>query len=230
MESLSEFLDRLIVSTDDPPELSCRPVEGDRCPNCGSQLAKRPKRKTPCPQCKSPIVVRKGNLLTGDESTLWDWFGRLIYHGASIHLLRQVHRDLAKKSDHAPAVRDVLWRVFVILQTGMRSHDSLSQIYRLMSEFLRGEGGDGKPYLVQAFREDLLVLKEETKACGWETAKVMVFGVSDEDQCPQCRALHERKFEIDEALASLPIPSLCTNSSYGFCRCTYMLWHPSMKI
>jgi len=92
-------------------------------------------------------------------------------------------------------------------------------IYYEMARLISEEGKDPKPYLSNA----LCIELQELKKGGAKTVRVVGCGMRGDDPsaCNKCIALHGKKYDIDVALQTLPIPTLCENEE-GLCRCSYI--------
>jgi hypothetical protein len=201
--------------------MSCNNKEGGnmspaKCPYCKLALSKKPKRKKKCPHCQNYIFVKKGRLLTEDQKAAEEWRDRLAHFGVTTQTFVQHYQQLATRFDKPPAVNDVVWSILNSLverHRNQQDRQSLVTLYSEMARLVSIEGKDPRPFLAQAAKQDLLEIQD----AGFTHVKV--YTANDEFVCFECQKLQGVIFPIEQALADMPIPTVC--ESEDGCRCGY---------
>lgn len=210
-----------------------------KCPNCFEVLLSKPKRKQECPHCKKFIFVRKGELVTKDQSIIIDWlefFEELeMSHHDNLELeedqiLRQSIRESSRQSiyeareklrdklGYQPTIYETIWAIlneFLIRYAGDDS--ALEQIYRAMASLVSREGKDPTQYILEAER-----LKKQQKK---KLLDDLDIEEDDEDEPPALRKrmflgdalpyirMLRRKGQFNKAemmlMNGLPSPAVC---------------------
>lgn len=219
------------------------------CPYCGQTLELGPPRKRKCPFCKGILYVRRlpstrdRVLVTKDEAKKIDleweklhfrkrWLDPLEYYGITEDEFDQLKAHLSGEYGKEASDNDVIWSflnqlVHERMQTG--NWGDLSMLCYQQALFLEGEGREFFHLLQQSRKMELLTYKEE----GIITeVQVSTAGCQS---CPSCQALEGKVFKISDAVRQMPIPNKeCTtywqNPLQGFCRCTYLAYHPDWEI
>lgn len=155
-----------------------------------------------------------------EASFLKRWYGRLKGEfGAADKDIEAQRKRLAKSGDFNE--RDVIWGVFnVLIQRSSSDFQQLRMIYYSMAIFLNEEGKDFSNALQAAAKMRLM----EYKHSGFVKNVTISSGGGG---CESCAKLDGKKFSVDEALRSMPIPNKnCTfvlhDGRKGFCRCMYL--------
>lgn len=184
------------------------------CPYCEQVLDEIPKRSRDCQFCGKTFYVRNGKLLTKEDVEIIEWLGRLTFLNISKEKF-DLHRFiLSNQFGFKAPVRDVVWRILNV-NLATSDHNIIKMIYYEMAYLLKQEQKDPRHLIQLALKHELLGLKE----IGVYT-EVKIQSSNDNDVCPECKSLHGKIFDIDEALESLPIPSSCTCETG--CRCYYI--------
>ena len=178
-----------------------------------------PKRGKKCPACGQQFAVRKGEIVTLEEAEIRDWLFRLEKYGVSRKDFDRHRADLTRQFGTKAGVNDTVWRILNSLIATERDIQTLRGVYWEMAGLVSGEGKDPKPYLAEALKLDLLMLKRE----GVKAVRIVGCGgrVDDSSACPACRTLWGKKLAIDEAVSQMPIPTKCERPD-GWCRCDYV--------
>jgi len=171
-------------------------------------LDKPAKRKKKCPHCKEYIFVRDEKMVTEEEAKALDWILKLEGYGITKHTFYQEQRNLKAQFNQTPSTNDVIWR---ILNNMVVNDDPIG--YHFMAMIAKDEGKDTKPYITEAMKQTLNGLKNNGLI-----RNVRILCVNDDHVCDSCRELHNKVMSIEDALATLPIPTKCTND---MCRCYY---------
>lgn len=165
-----------------------------KCPNCFEVLLTKPKRKQECPHCKKFIFVRKGELVTEDESMIIDWLdffeefeisrrlGLVEFEDAQI--IRQNSRlriyetreKLRDKLGYQPTIPETIWEILNEFLMKYRGDDyALEQIHSAMARWAIIEVKDPTQYVLEAER-----LQERLKKKMLEELEI----VDDEEDGP----------------------------------------------
>ncbi|MGO8763257.1 MAG: hypothetical protein ACLQUS_14830 [Desulfobaccales bacterium] len=118
--------------------------------------------------------------------------------------------------------KDIIWGLFnKLILNNAKDFQSLSMIYHEMAIFLNEHGEDSFHYLQKTSEMRLLGYKQEDFITEVE---IVTFG---ERSCESCRRLQGRKYTINDALKTMPIPNKeCSTTLYnekpGWCNCIYV--------
>ena len=195
------------------------------CPNCGSWLEKRPKRKSKCPICSNSIYVRNGKLFTLDELTVEDFLEEFEYLGIDKTCFEETRIILKKRFKTKPSNHDVIWGILnELIIKNANDYYILSRLYYNLA-FIANKEKKEFFHLLQKSKE--MTLKDKQKDRVIE--KVRIDAVGYDDLCEECSKLDGKIFSIKEALRQMPIPNRnCTTSidggKRGFCRCEYVVY------
>ena len=182
------------------------------CPYCKAAFRERPAPKIQCPKCGNTILIRKGSPLTQEEAGIEDWVKRVEYLGVTVSYFREQWKAARKELGQSPELNDVAWRILNNLLLTRRRDKSA--VYLEMAQIARAEGKNPNPYLIEVNREILHSFQADPAV-----SRVTVHHVRDRLVCPDCLALEDREWTIQEALANPPIPNACTSAAG--CRCYY---------
>jgi len=153
-----------------------------KCPNCFEVLITKPKRKQECPHCKKLIFVRKGELVTEDESMIVDWpdffeefeisrrlglvefeDAQIIRQGSrlSIYETREKLRD---KLGYQPTIPETIWAILNEFLIKYRGDDyALEQIHNAMARWAIIEVKDPTQYVLEAERLQERLKKKDVR-------------------------------------------------------------------
>lgn len=188
----------------------------ERCPYCRAKLEKVPKRKMPCPKCGKTMYIRHGQLRTEFDALREDWLRYLNPLDITSKHFDEAREKLTNEWGHAPGFYDVVWRILNNVVHDFRSFADVENAYREMARVASFEGKDPRPYLADALKTSLQSLKVQG------VKRVVIRPYADQidcSTCDECRSLAGTELSVDEALASLPIPTKCTSDTG--CRCGY---------
>jgi DNA-directed RNA polymerase subunit RPC12/RpoP len=195
------------------------------CPHCHTALERQPRRKTRCPRCGSDIYVRANPeifdaplLKEGDAYTV-DFLRELDGYGPSPAKFAATREELRIKNGTEPLPCEVVWLMARRAAEQATDLQDAKLIYYKMALFLNRMGRDARPALEKSARAELLLYKQE----GIKSVEV---SACIGDSCPSCRELNGKRFTVEEALSTMPIPCrACSFELYdehhGFCRCCY---------
>jgi hypothetical protein len=125
--------------------------------------------------------------------------------------------ELARQFGQPPGFYDVVWRILNSVVAAGRPAADVENAYREMARVASFERKDPRPHLAHALATSLQAMKMR----GVKRVAISSYaGAPDSSTCEACRSLHGTKLDIDEALATLPIPNKCTDVG-GWCRCEY---------
>jgi len=189
-----------------------------KCPYCRARLEQTPKRKKNCPNCGKPIFVRKGRLLTEDDAKIEEWLTYLAQFDITRRSFNKHRQRLSKQFGFLAPVNDTVWRILNLQVSRAQSFHAIQMAYREMARLASREGKDPKPYTTEALRTQL----NELKSRGTKTVVIVNVGRRGDEPhtCQKCRALYSKSMNIDTALATMPVPTVC-ESETG-CRCSYI--------
>lgn len=189
-----------------------------KCPYCASTLESAPTRKKKCPHCGKSIYVREGKLVSEDDAKITDMLSRLSGFSVTRRDFDNQRSKLSKRFGFTAPVNDTLWGLLNELIPKTRDPHTKKLVYYEMARLVSEEGKDPKPYLSNALQIEL----EELNKDGAKTVRIVGAGNRGDDPsaCKKCKSLHGKKFEINVARQTLPIPTLCENESG--CRCSYI--------
>ncbi len=193
------------------------------CPYCSSVFEKSPSRKAKCPSCSKFVFVRKGKLLTEEQKCVYDWIKKLEPFGVSKNVYEKHREDLQQQFNGLPRVNDVVWRILNSLTTTRKDLNELVFIYEEMAHLVKDEGKDATTYFAQVKKlQDRLNRQSLKKMKDIEEmiTGVEILAVIDSHTCEYCRAMHGRKFSLEEAIKEMPVPGKC--SSLSRCRCSLL--------
>lgn len=179
-----------------------------KCPYCKLVLDKPAKRKKKCPHCGKYIFVRNGKMFTNEDAKALDWVKKLEGYGVTKRTFSKECKNMEKQFNQPPSTNDVIWR---ILNKMVVSGYSIG--YHFMAVIAREEGKDTKPYTTEVLKQTLVGYRDKEFI-----GSVRIYTANDNQVCESCRNLHDKVFSIEEALETLPIPTMCTND---ICRCYY---------
>lgn len=189
-------------------------VKSSNCPYCNHELSEKPSRKKKCPNCGNYIYVRKGRLLTEEDSKIEDWITRVESLGITKKYFIDQREKLSKEFGKQASVNDTAWRILNLLVTKKLKLFDLKVIYLEMAHIASTEGKNTKPYILEAAKYDLLNYKE------MGVKKVKITNCNDQHFCEECRKLQDKVFTVTQALKDYPIPNKCKNPTG--CRCWYV--------
>jgi hypothetical protein len=194
-----------------------KPVQKSYCPYCSNELDNPPRRKRNCPNCGKPIYVRKGQLVTEEDSYIRDEIVRLESFGINRQAFDEHRKILTKKFGSTATPNDTFWHIFNTQLIENRDSHNQMMIYYEMARLVYKENRDPTPYIKQALIINLNVLKAQ----GVKWVRIAGYGMQpDNISCPNCQSLHGKKFPIDIAIKEMPIPTLCSNEMG--CKCSYI--------
>lgn len=122
-----------------------------KCPNCDSVLQSRPSQKQECPHCGCFILIRNGELITEEQSSISDWMSNLAYLGITQKDFEEQRNELSKKFGVSASINDTIWRILnQLIVTYARNGKALEQIYQEMAKLVSSEGKDPTQYLIEA--------------------------------------------------------------------------------
>jgi hypothetical protein len=189
-----------------------------KCPYCGIALDSAPSRKKKCPHCGEFIYVNRGVLLTEDDAKIEKWLIFLNQFGIIREDFDNYRKRLSKQFGSTTSVNDTVWGILNEFVSKSSDLHSIKMAYYEMARLAREEGKDTKPFITEALRIELKELKKQ----GVKTVRVVNCGNRGDDPstCSKCKSLYGKKFDIDIAIRTLPIPTMC-EEKLG-CRCSYM--------
>jgi hypothetical protein len=164
------------------------------------------------------MFVRGGDVVTEDEAATRDWLAAVAQLGITRTEFDRHREELSSQFGTRASVTDIAWRLLNALVGRTGDEQRLAFIYWEMARLVSQEGKDSKPYLREASRHQLLSLRRSGARV------VQVSHANDPWVCSACRALHGKRWAIDEALSRMPIPDSCREPSG--CRCHYL---PSLE-
>ena len=196
-----------------------------KCPYCNGVLTSIPKAKTKCKNCYNYFYIRtrlhdKAKVIvTEKERNEIDLINSVFLRG----IISEKEFMKAKKiyKDQINLDKDIIWRLFNEKITSVSKKNelgALADIYSAMAEFAHGEGKESFHILQQSAKCKLMAYKNS----GIKTVEILTT-----NPCENCRKLEGKKFSVNEALQTMPIPvKECQmdlfNTGKPFCRCTYM--------
>ena len=145
----------------------------NKCPNCNHILENKPKRKQECPHCGQYILVRKGELVTVEQSKIIDWLLKFEFFGLTQQIFDQQRDEISKQFIRKASVNDTIWRILNKLVTQYPTNKFMLQlIYQEMATLISSEGKDPTQYLILAEN----YWKERTGAPGAQGKHVFLDG------------------------------------------------------
>jgi hypothetical protein len=111
-----------------------------------------------------------------------------------------------------------VWGILNEFVSKSRDLHSIKMAYYEMARLAQEEGKDTKPFIAEALRIELKELKKQ----GIKTVRIVNYGGRSDDPstCSKCKLLYGHKLDIDIAIKTLPVPTMCENQ-FG-CRCSYI--------
>lgn len=222
-----------------------------QCPNCNTELKKKPGRKKECPHCSNPIYVRthylfrKKILLTEQQKEKYEKekkrhfslekyletlqaFVR-INNKTMKRLVDREFTQLKRQFEQTPALHDLVWRVSntaleIIMKKDMNRSDKLlllSDVNRKMAMFLHNEGKSSQHIQRQSKLYELKSFMTSTPI------KNKIAIEPKDDSCKECKMMKEKTYPLKEILNNPPLPCVrCSNKENveapdGWCRCKY---------
>lgn len=205
-----DTLKRLFKRGEERSELS-------HCPYCGLPVEVIPRTSGICPHCGQQVFARKGALVTKTEDESAVWIRRTAGLGGDEPRYEETRAHLAKEGGCEPPWHDVARAVLTNLiaeHTEREDYLRVPALYRELALILSADGEDPRQSLREAAKWELISMK--WRPVVW----VMIDGVRDRESCPACRRLRGTRVAIYEALATLPVPNVCTRAEG--CRCRYL--------
>lgn len=181
------------------------------CPYCGTELAKKPLRKTKCPHCGEFIYVRNKEVLRENDLALLIWIDRLASFDIDNQMMELHKEGLTRRFGHPPPPNDIVWSILnSLVQKYVGTPSTLSAVYSEMSRLVLSEGKDPTPYIAEAWKHRIASIKQEPLF-----GSVIIRSCNDGLVCDYCKEVEDKEFTIDEIPAELPEKCM---SDTG-CRC-----------
>lgn len=202
------------------------------CPYCAGPFAKIPKRRRKCPTCKQTVFIkytpdnRTKRLMTevqaAEADKLWAPYHQRQQTLKTIYPFgfgeAELEQWMALAGDSEETTVDK-----ILLSVTINSPKLHERKVAYMTMALRADKKSEpfKDFLIEARRCELLRLKES------RVARVEILTAGIGKACSKCEKLHGRVWDVDEALARMPLPCpQCQGTMFsnrkGFCGCMYV--------
>ena len=222
------------------------------CPYCGDSFPTFPKRKRKCPRCQNVIVIWRGRKRT--ERTLVTEARAALLEAEEeaerLRILAEIEQDPERRfrrvarmvdglqiSDAeirqqlaAPSMseHDAAWGLFNQNVTRCMAENNfrlMSLTYFKMALQLYNEGREFRRLLVEANRMKLKEIRQWSLESPGLVSGVLIYS----DGCDSCSELDGRRYSLEEAIRSQPLPHPeCTvelkAGRPGWCTCAYSFY------
>jgi hypothetical protein len=207
-------------------------LDESKCPYCDILLSPAPKMKSKCKSCGNTFYVRtrsqdKKRVIVTEQGVKEIKEGWLEHSKVStVFSSGIVTREEFEKAKSETPIRsdsDVMWGLFnkkLLDQMKLGKWAAMKMTYYEMAIFVIKEGKECFHLLQESSKCSLM----DYKSMGTKKVSILTAG---EGSCVNCLKLAKKKFTIEEALSTMPIPvKECETDVFGvekgFCRCIYV--------